>query len=82
MTRVLRNITATCAAAVMLTGVASIGANAAYLGYGNGDPGNWDMWTEQSGGAKPAATPNHPGHAKAIHHASVHHHQQKPVHQS
>ncbi len=80
MTRVLRNITATCAAAVMLTGAASMAANAAYLGYGNGDPGNWDMWTEQSGGVKPTA-PNHPTHAKAIHHASAHH-QQKPVHQS
>ena len=25
-------------------------ANAEYLGYGNGDPGNWDFATEQSGG--------------------------------
>jgi hypothetical protein len=25
-------------------------ANAEYLGYGNGDPGNWDFATEQAGG--------------------------------
>lgn len=31
--------------------VAVIGpANAAYLGYGNGDPGGWDFNTEQAGG--------------------------------
>lgn len=36
-----------CTAALMLTGAVAIEANAAYLGYGNGDPGNWDMWTEQ-----------------------------------
>ena len=40
-------IAAACAAALMLTGATAMQASATYLGYGNGDPGNWDLWTEQ-----------------------------------
>jgi hypothetical protein len=40
-------IAAACAAALVLTGASAMQANAYYLGYGNGDPGNWDFWTEQ-----------------------------------
>jgi hypothetical protein len=43
--------TGVCAvAAVLLQSAVVHPANAAYLGYGNGDPGNWDLNTEQSGG--------------------------------
>jgi hypothetical protein len=44
-------IAATCAAVLMLTSVAGMEAKASYLGYGNGDPGNWDFWTEQHSGS-------------------------------
>jgi hypothetical protein len=46
----LRNTVVGGAAAVLLMGLASGAANASYLGYGNGDPGDWDFWTEQHGG--------------------------------
>lgn len=40
-----------CAAAgVMMQAAVATSASAAYLGYGNGDPGNWDFATEQAGG--------------------------------
>jgi hypothetical protein len=29
---------------------ATVPASASYLGYGNGYPGDWDLWTEQAGG--------------------------------
>jgi hypothetical protein len=35
--------------AIMLS-AGAVTANASYLGYGNGDPGNWDFATEQAGG--------------------------------
>jgi hypothetical protein len=38
------------AGAVLISLSAIGGANAEYPGYGNGDPGNWDFATEQSGG--------------------------------
>ena len=50
MTRSLTSIAAACAAALVLAGTAAAPANAYYLGYGNGDPGGWDFWTEQAGG--------------------------------
>jgi hypothetical protein len=38
-------------AGAALIGLGSVSAaNAEYLGYGNGDPGNWDFATEQAGG--------------------------------
>ena len=37
-------------AGAMLLGLGTASANAMYLGYGNGDPGNWDFATEQAGG--------------------------------
>ncbi len=37
-------------AAAMVLGLGAVNANAEYLGYGNGDPGNWDYNTEQHGG--------------------------------
>jgi len=49
MSQTLKTIVYAFAGAIMLSaGAAS--ANAAYLGYGNGDPGNWDFATEQAGG--------------------------------
>jgi len=40
-----------CAAAgLLLQGAITAPATAAYLGYGNGDPGNWSLNTEQAGG--------------------------------
>lgn len=38
------------AAAAMTLGLGATGASAEYMGYGNGDPGNWDYNTEQHGG--------------------------------
>ncbi|MEO8419998.1 MAG: hypothetical protein ABI457_02285 [Hyphomicrobium sp.] len=49
MNRVL-TIGITAAAAAMLQTAMMAPANAEYMGYGNGDPGNWDFATEQSGG--------------------------------
>ena len=37
-------------AATMVLCLGAVNANAEYLGYGNGDPGNWDYNTEQHGG--------------------------------
>jgi hypothetical protein len=37
-------------AGIMMQSAIVAPANAAYLGYGNGDPGNWDLTTEQAGG--------------------------------
>ena len=40
-----------CAAGgMMFQCVVPTSASAEYLGYGNGDPGNWDYNTEQAGG--------------------------------
>jgi hypothetical protein len=48
------------------------------MGYGNGDPGNWDFWTEQNGGRSPEmpapvhVTSHHyapSSHAQSSHHA-------------
>ncbi len=62
-------------AALILAG-ASIPASANYLGYGNGDPGNWDFWTEQNGGRTPSA----PAHIRAAHHVpATHHHSSTPA---
>jgi hypothetical protein len=55
MDRSLTTYAAGCISAVILMGATAMSANANYLGYGNGDPGNWDLWTEQAGGPKQAA---------------------------
>ncbi len=69
MKHALRNAAAGCAAAALLVGASTGAANAFYLGYGNGDPGNWDFWTEQYGG------PVHKAKTQAhVHHAALHHH--------
>jgi hypothetical protein len=66
MKHALKNVAAGCAAVALLAGASSGAANAYYLGYGNGDPGNWGFWTEQQGG---------PHKAKAhVHHAAASHH--------
>lgn len=49
MNRALKATVCACAGLMML-GAGAGTANAVYLGYGNGDPGNWDFATEQSGG--------------------------------
>jgi hypothetical protein len=54
MKQALRNAAAGFAAAALLMGVSAGAANAYYLGYGNGDPGNWSFYQEQ-----------HPHQAKA-----------------
>jgi hypothetical protein len=45
MKRTLKLAACACAGILMVAP-----ANAAYLGYGNGDPGNWGFATEQAGG--------------------------------
>ena len=37
-------------AATAVLGLGAMNASAEYMGYGNGDPGNWDYNTEQHGG--------------------------------
>jgi hypothetical protein len=62
----LKNIAAGGAALALLFVASAGAANASYLGYGNGDPGNWGFYDEL-----------HPHHAKAhasnVHRTSVHH---------
>ncbi len=43
-------VAASGAIAALLVSAAALPASAEYLGYGNGDPGNWDFWQEQNGG--------------------------------
>lgn len=43
-------LAASGAVAALLMSTAALPASAEYLGYGNGDPGNWDFWQEQNGG--------------------------------
>lgn len=52
MNPTLRNAAVVAIGAGLFT--APLEANASYLGYGNGDPGNWDFWTEQHGGPRHA----------------------------
>jgi carbohydrate-selective porin OprB len=47
MKHALRNVAAGSLAAALLMGASSLAANASYLGYGNGDPGNWSFYQEQ-----------------------------------
>jgi hypothetical protein len=71
----------------LLAGAAATPASAYYLGYGNGDPGNWDFWTEQNGGRSPEmaapahvkTTTHHYGSAAYAHSAHHAHHTQKPA---
>lgn len=69
MKQALRNVAAGGAAVALLMGVSAGAANAYYLGYGNGDPGNWDFWDEQNGG--PVHKTKAQGH---LHHTAMHHH--------
>jgi len=53
MIRPFTMIAAAPAVAALAVGtlmLATAPANASYLGYGNGDPGNWSLWDEQNGG--------------------------------
>jgi hypothetical protein len=43
-------------AVAVLLGATSIAAQASYLGYDNGDPGNWNFYQEQHNGASPPAS--------------------------
>lgn len=85
------------AMAVVLASATALPASASYLGYGNGDPGNWDLWQEQNGGRPvPDDTPVYDNHYQrhhsysyynsydpfADHHASRHAHRQAPKHSS
>lgn len=42
-------------AAALLWGATSLAASAYYMGYANGDPGNWGFYEEQHNGASPPA---------------------------
>lgn len=53
MKRSLIHLAAACSSVLLAAAASSTAANAYYLGYGNGDPGNWDFWTEQNGGINP-----------------------------
>lgn len=66
----MRNIAAASAGALLLMGATAMGANAYYLGYGNGDTTNMDFWAEQHANADTgiSAAPSHPAHVR---HASV-----------
>ena len=59
------------AAATALSACAfSLPASAFYLGYANGDPGNWGFYQEQHNGASPPAAtafPVGPHHARIVH---------------
>jgi hypothetical protein len=69
MDRSLIKLAAGCATALVLMSATAVTANANYLGYGNGDPGNWDLWTEQNGGpVKKVEAP-----APRVRHAHLHH---------
>jgi hypothetical protein len=77
MNRALLNMAGGCTAALLLLGSTALSANASYLGYGNGDPGNWDLWTEQAGGPPPAPRV----HTRHFHHANARiHHAQRHAH--
>jgi hypothetical protein len=72
MDRSLSKMAAGCISAVILMGATAMSANANYLGYANGDPGNWDFWTEQAGGPKQTVeAPAAP--AAAVRHAPTRH---------
>lgn len=71
MTRSSMKKLAAAGVSALVIAAASAPASAAYLGYGNGDPGNWDFWTEQNGG-RAMTTPQH---VRAAHNAPVHHRQ-------
>lgn len=55
MNRTLKAMTYALVGAITLS-AGAVSANAYYLGYANGDPGNWDLWTEQAGGPCAHAT--------------------------
>jgi hypothetical protein len=67
MKHYLRNVAAGSAAVMLLIGASAGAANAYYLGYGNGDPGNWSFWDEQNGG------PVHKSKQGHMHHTALHH---------
>jgi hypothetical protein len=69
-----KSLAAACGSALLLA-CATLPASAAYLGYGNGDPGNWDFWTEQKSGH--AVNTGMQSEAPAPHKKAVHraHHQ-------
>jgi hypothetical protein len=56
------------AVAALLVSATVLPASASYLGYGNGDPENWDLWQEQNGG-KPV-----PDDTAVYYNQHVHHH--------
>ncbi len=81
MTKTFAKLAAVCGTAAVLAGAAAMPANALYLGYGNGDPGDCgDFWAFQRG-CKPAPQAQVPataptGHAyhTAHRYARTHHH--------
>src|SRR5690349_6845699 len=54
MNRAIRTTIGACAGALLMS-LGAVTAQAEYTGYDNGDPGNWDFFTEQAGG--PCAVP-------------------------
>jgi hypothetical protein len=84
MTRTTTKLAAACAAVLALTGATALSANATYLGYGNGDPGNWDLWTEQAGGPAKTQAMAVQGPVHQMHHAhhAIAKHPQTATHQA
>ena len=78
MTRSITTLAGACLSAALLLGATAYSANAAYLGYGNGDAGNADFWAEQ--GVAPSPPHAAPHHAMAAHriHRTAHHTAKKP----
>lgn len=72
MTRAFTRLAAVCGTALLLA-TAAAPASATYLGYGNGDPGNWDLWSEQGASQAPAPQRVHHAHGKRVHHAHHRH---------
>jgi hypothetical protein len=59
-------------AVAVLLGAASVAAQASYLGYANGDPGNWDFYQEQHNGASPPASEAvPPAHLEHLHRGHI-----------
>jgi hypothetical protein len=64
-------------AVAVLMGATSMAAQANYLGYANGDPGNWSFYQEQHNGASPPASEAAPpAHLEPVHRGHIVYHGQ------
>jgi hypothetical protein len=72
MTRAFKKIATGCVSAALLLGATAYSADASYLGYGNGDAGNYDLWTEQGAGMPTHSAPHHAMAAHRVHRTAHH----------